>query len=132
MAPLRRRSLPRVRHPRAPAVRHFAEGADGTFFSTSVALFNPSDTPVLANVRFLGPNGASAATPVWMSARSPAYLDANSLGMAFTEFSMVVESPVLLAAERRMTWDRTGQYGSHADTGARAPSTTWHFAEAAP
>ena len=118
-------------HPRAPAVRHFAEGADGTFFSTSVALFNPSDTPVLANVRFLGPNGARAATPVWMPARSPAYLDADSLGMPFTEFSIVVESPVPLTVERRMTWDRTRVYGSHSSAGVAAPAPTWHFAEGA-
>ena len=36
-----------------------------------------------------------------------------------------------LVAERRMTWDRTGQYGSHSGTGVAAPSTTWHFAEGA-
>ena len=118
-------------HPRAPAVRHFAEGADGTFFSTSLALFNPSDATVLANVRFLGPDGARAATPVQLPARSPAYLDAGSLGMTFTEFSIVVESPVPLAVERRMMWDRTRVYGSHSSTGAASPALTWYFAEGA-
>jgi hypothetical protein len=118
-------------HPRGTPVRYFAEGADGTFFSTSVALFNPSDAPVLVNVRFLGPDGARMVTPVQLPARSPAYLDAGSLGLPFSEFSIVVESPGPLAVERRMTWDRTRVYGSHGSTGVASPALTWHFAEGA-
>ncbi len=118
-------------HPNGTPVRHFAEGADGAFFATSVALHNPSTTPVTANLRFLGPDGATASRPVTVPAEGPAYVEVTQLGLPFSEFSIVVESPVLLAAERRMSWDRTRRYGSHASNGVAAPSRTWHFAEGA-
>ncbi|AMY10342.1 hypothetical protein LuPra_03572 [Luteitalea pratensis] len=118
-------------HPNGVPVRYFAEGANGTFFATSLSLFNPSNQDVTANVRFLGPDGAAASMPVVVPAGRPAYLDADQANLPFTEFSIIVESVVRLVAERRMTWDRTGQYGSHSGTGVAAPSTTWHFAEGA-
>ena len=77
-------------------------------------------TTVTANLMNLGPDGAVAATPVTVPAEGPAFIEVSRLGLPFSEFAMVVESPVLLAAERRMTWDRTGQYGSHADSGCRS------------
>ena len=118
-------------HPRGTPVRYFAEGANGGFFATSLALFNPSDVTVTANVRFLGPEGATASMPITVAAHAPAYLSADQANLPFTEFSIVVESPTPLVAERRMTWDRATAYGSHNGTGVAAPSTTWHFAEGA-
>ncbi len=118
-------------HPRGTPVRYFAEGASGAFFATSLALFNPTDATVTANVRFLGADGAAAAMPVSVPAHGPAYLDADEAQLPFTEFSIVVESPVPIVAERRVTWDRTRRYGSHASSGVPAPSVTWHFAEGA-
>ncbi|WP_239493462.1 hypothetical protein [Luteitalea sp. TBR-22] len=118
-------------HPYGTPVRHFAEGADGAFFATSVALYNPSTTTVTANLRFLGPDGATASRPVTVPAQGPAYVEVSSLGLPFSEFATVVESPVPLVAERRMTWDRSGQYGSHSGTGVASPGPTWHFAEGA-
>jgi hypothetical protein len=111
--------------------RYFAEGANGAFFATSLALFNPTDADVTANVRFLGADGAAAAMPVIVPARSPTYLEADEANLPFAEFSIVVESPVPLVAERRMTWDRSVSYGSHSGTGVSAPATRWHFAEGA-
>ena len=118
-------------HPLGTPVRYFAEGAHGTFFATSLALFNPADTNVVANVRFLGPDGVDTSAPVPLAAHGSALVDAETLRLPFTEFSMIVESPVPLVAERRMTWDRASQYGSHAGTGVAAPSRTWYFAEGA-
>lgn len=118
-------------HPRGTPVRYFAEGAQGSFFSTSLALFNPLTLDVTANVRFLGPDGATVATPVVISAGRPSYLDASSANLPFTEFSLVVESPSPLVAERRMVWDRTSPYGSHSGAGVATPATAWHFAEGA-
>jgi len=118
-------------HPNGTAVRHFAEGADGSFFATSLALYNPSATTVTANLRFLGPDGAVAAWAVTVPAEAPAYVEVTQLGLPFSEFAMVVESPIPLVAERRMVWDRTRQYGSHSGTGVASPGTTWHFAEGA-
>lgn len=118
-------------HPTGTPVRYFAEGADADVFRTSLALFNPGTTAVVANVRVLGADGAAASTPVSVPAGGPAFLDLHALGLAFTEFSLIVESPAPLVAERRMTWDPASGYGSHSGTGVAAPSTTWHFAEGA-
>ena len=52
-------------------MRYFAEGANGAFFATSLALFNPTDTAVTANVRFLGPDGAAAAMPIDRAGAEP-------------------------------------------------------------
>ncbi|HTV00667.1 MAG TPA: hypothetical protein VMF13_09030, partial [Luteitalea sp.] len=118
-------------HPSGQPVRYFAEGADGAFFATSLALFNPSTTAATVNVRFLGPAGATASRPVALAAQAPAYLDAGSLGLPFTEFSIVVESAAPVVAERRMTWDRSEGYGLHTGNGVATPATQWHFAEGA-
>jgi len=118
-------------HPRGTPVRYFAEGANGTFFATSLALFNPTSAAVTANVRFLGPDGATSSMPVVVPPLGPAFLEADQANLPFTEFSIVVEAPARLVAERRMTWDRDGQYGSHSAAGVDAPSFIWHFAEGA-
>ena len=119
------------RHPRGTPIRYFAEGANGAFFATSLALFNPTDADVTANVRSLGPEGATISKPVLVAAHGPAYLDADHANLPFTEFSIVVESPSPLVTERRMTWDRMGHYGSHSSGGVSAPARTWYFAEGA-
>lgn len=118
-------------HPRATPVRYFAEGASGGFFDTGLAIFNPGAVTATANVRFLGPDGATASHLVTVAAGTPVYFDASTLGLSFTEFSIVVESPVPLSVERRMTWDRTSAYGTHSGTGVAAPATQSHFAEGA-
>lgn len=118
-------------HPHGTPVRYFAEGASGRFFDTSLALFNPAATSATVNVRFLGPDGATAAWPLMLPAESPAYLDTSSIGLPFTEFSIVVESATSVVAERRMVWDRATGYGTHAGNGVAAPSTQWYFAEGA-
>ncbi|BCS33437.1 hypothetical protein TBR22_A26640 [Luteitalea sp. TBR-22] len=118
-------------HPLAAPVRYFAEGASGSFFTTSLALLNPTASAVTAVVTFLGPEGATASTPVSLAAGSPAYLDPDTLGLPFSEFSIVVEGPATLVAERRMAWDRARQYGSHSGTGVDQPRAQWHFAEGA-
>lgn len=117
-------------HPRATPVRYFAEGADGSFFATTVALFNTSTASVTANLRFLGPDGAAANLPVTLPAGTPVFVQVARLGLPFREFGIVVEGPVSLATERRMTWPADA-YGSHSGTGVAAPATTWHFAEGA-
>lgn len=118
-------------HPAAAPVRYFAEGANNSFFATTLALFNPTDTALTANVRFLGPAGATVSSPVTLPARTPVRIVADDVGLPFTEFSMLLEAPGQIVAERRMTWDRATGYGSHASSGVEAPSTTWHFAEGA-
>ena len=118
-------------HPRGTAVRFFSEGAHGSFFATSLALFNPSTTATTANLRFLGPSGATASWPVSVPARGPAFVRLDDVALPFSEFGITVEAAVPIVAERRMTWDRVSQYGSHAGTGVEAPFRTWYFAEGA-
>jgi hypothetical protein len=118
-------------HPKGTPLRYFAEGADGTFFSTSLALFNPASTPATVNVRFLGPDGAGASRPVALAAQAPAYVDVGSLGLPFTEFSIAVEGASQITAERRMTWGTLSSLSTHTGTGVATPSSIWHFAEGA-
>jgi hypothetical protein len=51
-------------------------------------------------------------------------------GMSAGAYSTIVESDVAVVVDRTMSWDGTG-YGSHAETGLAAPSTTWFLAEGA-
>lgn len=118
-------------HPRGAPVRFFSEGAHGRFFATSLALFAPASTSTVVNLRFLGPSGETLAWPVIVPAPGSAFVNLDDVGLPFSEFGIVVEAPVPVAAERRMTWDRTGLYGSHSSSGVGSPSTTWHFAEGA-
>lgn len=118
-------------HPGAVPVRYFAEGANGNFFATTLTLFNPNDAGLVANVRFLGSAGATVSCPVTLPTRTPVRVVADDMSLPFSEFSMLIEAPDQVVAERRMTWDRSSDYGSHASSGVAAPSTTWHFAEGA-
>jgi hypothetical protein len=118
-------------HPKGSRIRHFAEGAQGDFLATSLALFNPTDAPAMVNIRFLGPFSENVSYPVVLPANGAAHVDAGDVGLPFREFGIVVESDAEVVTERRMTWDRLAPYGSHSGNGVAAPGTTWYFAEGA-
>ncbi len=118
-------------HPLATAVRYFAEGADGPFFATGLALFAPGEDLVVGNVRILGPDGTNTALPFRLPGRTPLSIAVGAFSLPASEFSLVVESPVPVVAERTMAWDRSQGYGAHTSNGAESPSLQWHFAEGA-
>jgi hypothetical protein len=49
-------------------------------------------------------------------------------GFTTAPFATVIESDVLIVADRTMSWDASG-YGAHAETAIQSPSTTWYLAE---
>jgi hypothetical protein len=118
-------------HPRGQTIHYLAEGAENAFFSTHLALANPTAAPATAVVRLLGDGGAATAAFVSVPAMGQRTLelsDANALPSA--SFSVVVESNTPLAIERTMSWDASrNTYGGHAERAFSEPSTTWLFAE---
>ncbi|MFN8061782.1 MAG: DUF5719 family protein [Vicinamibacterales bacterium] len=119
-------------HPRGFVRRLFAEGAAGSFFSTSVALLNPGPTAANVLVRYETSEGSQVSRYRRVPAHSRATLDAaDDLGtVRDTAFATVIESDVLVVADRVMTWNADA-YGSHAETSLAAPSATWYLAEGA-
>lgn len=115
-----------------PFRRLFAEGAAGSFFDTQVHIFNPGVTTANVVVGFLTPTGGRTNQAVTLPPNARTTLASCCLAsMTADEFAIVVESDQPVVAERGMTWDRVTGYGSHATTGAAAPSTEWYFAEGA-
>jgi hypothetical protein len=120
-------------HPRNdPALtRHFAEGATSDFFETRFAVANPGDEPATVAFRFtsaLATSGTTLTIPPRASQKLALPLDAW-LGRA--DFSTSIESDRLVGADRLMTWDRAGRFGSHGERATVAPSPTWYLAEGA-
>lgn len=123
-------------HPLGTVQRYLAEGAQSGFFSTRVALVNPSATTT-ANVqlRFSSPpdvNGIITTREQWVSLppRRRATVDTQQVSGLSGSFATIVEANTLVVADRTVSWDGTG-YGSHAETATEAPRTTWYFAEGA-
>jgi hypothetical protein len=117
-------------HPVGRHWRYFAEGASGRFFNGTFAIFNPTTSPVAAQVREFSPDGVFRDTLISVPARVPVLFPFGG-GFAFPEFSLSVESAEPLVVERRMTWEGWRGYGSHVGSGVDAPARTWHFAEGA-
>lgn len=118
-------------HPRGFVARYFAEGASSSFFETRLALLNPGTSPAHVLFRFQRAAGGPLGRAALVGPHSRATLHASEVaGLGAAEFSTVVESDVLIVADRLMRWDRTG-YGAHLETALLAPSSTWYFAEGA-
>jgi subtilisin-like proprotein convertase family protein len=106
----------------------FAEGATGGFFTTDIALANPTSTDAPVTFDFLPEGGAPVTTTRAVNALAPLTLTLNPL-VPNAAVSTVVHSTsgVPLAAERTMIWDSTG-YGGHGGSAA-PPARVWLFAE---
>ena len=123
-------------HPKATFTRYFAEGADSSFFSTRVDLFNPSATAALVLVRMQASDGAQSSVLRTIAAFGTASVASNTPG---NDYSIVIEADRLVVAERTVQWlpdngltlgnGRT--YGSHAESAIVSPGTTWYLAEGA-
>jgi hypothetical protein len=116
--------------------RYFAEGAIiPGFFEVNIALVNPN--PAMdAHVwlRFLREGATEVGHGVVVPALGRRTVRVNDIAVmgtpAYTAFSTVVESDVLVVADRTMVWDNRG-YGSHAETSIARPAQTWYLAEGA-
>jgi hypothetical protein len=118
-------------HPRGFVTRYFAEGAATAFFDTRFALVNPGTAAANTLLRFLKADGTTVTHAVRLNGLTRTTISPKALeGMAAAEFSTVIESDQELVADRTMSWNASG-YGSHAEAGIAAPSTTWYLAEGA-
>jgi hypothetical protein len=118
-------------HPKGTATRYLAEGAANAFFTTRLALFNPTTAPTGVVLRFLGGGGEVSSYTTTLAARSRETLTLTPVSnIPANDFSTVIESTAPIVVERTMTWDATG-YGAHAETAGDAPARTWYLAEGA-
>lgn len=118
-------------HPKGTFVRYLAEGAQGTFFNTRIAVLNPDAQAASVLLRFLKSDGSVVATPVVVPALRRVTIDGSAVsGLAGSEFATIVESDRTVVVDRTMSWDGTG-YGSHTETAIVTPSQTWYLAEGA-
>lgn len=113
------------------ARQYFAEGATSTWFSTRLALLNPTSFPASTTLEFLDATGAIYQQSTTVPPMTRATIDpAQAMPAGTHEFATVVESTQHLVADRTLTWDSSG-YGSHAETSVAGPATTWYLAEGA-
>jgi hypothetical protein len=116
-----------------PSRAILAEGATGTFFSTDVAILNPSATPVPVTVRYFREGQAEISAPRTLPARSRTTIRLDEVpGLEGASVSTQVDAPpdTPLVVERLMSWDATG-YGGHLGNAVDAPRREWYFAEGA-
>ena len=119
-------------HPRGFFKRLFAEGVSNDFFTTRFAALNTGGAAAHVQFRFLRSEGAPVAHVLTMGAQSRVTLDPRSVsGMRGRSVFHASSNPTwTVVVDRTMSWDASG-YGSHAETGLAAPSTTWFLAEGA-
>jgi hypothetical protein len=120
-------------HPNGQVRRFLAEGATGAFFRNRIGLANPSATDAVSAVlSFDTAGGGRVRRPVSVPAGRSTVIDVGALqGLEAADVSTTVESSATLGVERAMAWGPSldSLYGSHAETAAPAPSTTWFLAE---
>jgi Tol biopolymer transport system component len=118
-------------HPRGGFSRYLAEGATGAFFTTELALLNPTDEPASVLLKFLTTTGQTIVHKRIVPPRTRHTLDVGTLaGLEAAEFSTLLESDVAVVLDRTLTWDGSS-YGRHAETAPSAPSRLWYLAEGA-
>ncbi|MGE3841524.1 MAG: S8 family serine peptidase [Vicinamibacterales bacterium] len=121
-------------HPRGFWKAYLAEGATSTFFSTAIALANPSTTtPAKVLLRYQPAFGANVGQFIDLPAhaRRTIAVREDLADLATAEFSTVVESDLPIGIDRTMSWDASA-YGSDAERGITVgPQTEWYFAEGA-
>jgi hypothetical protein len=117
-------------HPRGFVITYLAEGATGSFFSTRLALANPTDTKSLTLITFQRADAVTIPVYVQIAPHARYTLDVETVpGLESADFSTLVEADVQIVADRTMTWDHSS-YGSHAERGILTrTATTWYLAE---
>jgi Tol biopolymer transport system component len=118
-------------HPRGSVARYLAEGSEGAFFDTRLAIVNPRDADAHVNLVFQRDSGVPISTPLLVPARSRRTVATGTLpGMTAATFGTTIESDGAVVVDRLMTWDQRG-YGSHAETAQAQPGLQWYLAEGA-
>jgi len=108
-----------------------AEGYTGGEFDTYVLVQNPNSAPTSATLDFQLPPGSSAPSYTFdLPARTRKTVRLDDLpGLAATDVSTKVSSPLPVVAERAMYFNYYGITGGHDSIGAENPSKSWFLAE---
>lgn len=118
-------------HPRGFVTRYLAEGASSGFFTTNLALFNPTSEDARVLLRFQKADATFVTHWVDVPAHARKTVVASDLsGLQDSVFATMLESDVLIIADRTMRWD-AGGYGGHAETSIERAAPVWFFAEGA-
>lgn len=118
-------------HPVGSEARFLAEGSSGSFFTTRIAIANPTDIQANVAVRFELAGGGTVKRAIWVPPRTRVTFDSRAQDLGTASFSTVVESQVSVVVDRLMTWGDPGAmpYGSHAESASAAPGASWLLAE---
>ncbi len=128
-------------HPLGRHTRYLAEGATIAPFETTLALFNPTESPAAVLVRFLCQRACGVPDIpgqdtivrrlVTLAPFARGTIVVSTIaGLADEEFATIVEADQPVVVDRTMSWDATA-YGSHTETAMLAPATAWYLAEGA-
>ncbi|MPY86750.1 MAG: hypothetical protein GEU99_02390 [Luteitalea sp.] len=116
---------------RAVYTRYFGEGAIGTFFDTTFAIFNPNDEAAAATLAFAGEAGEVVPHTVTIPAQAQVLVDPEMLlPEDWVGFATSIEADRALVTSRTMRWDER-HYGRHESAGVAAPQLVWWFTEGA-
>jgi hypothetical protein len=113
------------------AVWYLAEGYTGGDFDTYVLVQNPGTALTTVTLDFQLPPGSSAPSyqfPLPGHTRKTVHLD-ELPGLAATDVSTKVSSPIPVVAERAMYFNYYGKDGGHDSVGVENPSQSWYLAE---
>ena len=124
-------------HPTASFRRFLAEGATGSFFTTSVALANPDPTnSASVLLTFAKGDGTQVRHSVSVPPLREQVVAVGGIpGLEAADFATTIESNLPVAVSRTMAWDtlplldRTRGYGMHAEGAVAAPAAAWFLAE---
>lgn len=113
------------------SVWYLAEGYTAAEFDTYVLVQNPGSAPTQVTLDFQLPPGTNAPSYTFdlpANTRRTVHLD-ELPGLAATDVSTKVSSPLPVVAERAMYFNYYGREGGHDSVGVEAPATSWYLAE---
>ncbi|OFW57300.1 MAG: hypothetical protein A2Y75_07695 [Candidatus Solincola sediminis] len=109
---------------------YFAEGTTRSGFEEWLCMGNPGITDANVNVTYIFSDGNSVTLPYTVPAFKRHTIDVNATIGPEADVALKVESDQPLVAERPMYFNYRSNWNDGSITlGARAPATTWYFAE---
>ena len=115
-------------HPTGRHSRYLAEGVANAFFTTRLAIANPHASVARVLLTFVDDTGATTRQFLEVPALRRRTIDATSISaLAGMSFSTTLESDVVVALDRLMSWGARGAL--HASGAADQPAPVWYFAE---
>lgn len=115
----------------APHAQYFAEGATGSFFQTDIGVLNVNaTTTATVTATFYLEAGPPIVRTFTLPPLTRRTIDVNAAVGSQQGVATLMNADAGIAATRQMRWG-SPVYGSTFESGVRAPSTSWYFAEGA-